>query len=118
VNSPNGTRNPLLAMMSSADRDRLAPNIETIELDVRQILEAPGEVISHVYFVENGLVSIVGTAPQGHRIEIGMVGCEGMSGVSSWATTVHLMRPWCNLRAQRFAFQLVRCVRQWRPALH
>jgi CRP-like cAMP-binding protein len=68
-------------MMSSADRDRLAPNIETIELDVRQILEAPGEVISHVYFVENGLVSIVGTAPQGHRIEIGMVGCEGMSGV-------------------------------------
>ena len=82
MNSPNnGSRNRLLAMLSPADRDRLALNIETAELDARQILEAPGEVISHVYFVENGLVSIVGTAPQGHRIEIGMVGYEGMSGV-------------------------------------
>ena len=82
MNSPNnGSRNRLLAMLSPADRDRLALNIETAELDTRQILEAPGEVISHVYFVESGLVSIVGTAPQGHRIEIGMVGYEGMSGV-------------------------------------
>jgi hypothetical protein len=76
VNSPNGTRNRLLALMSPADRARLAPSIEETELDARQILEVPGEVISHVYFVESGLVSIVGTAPQGHRIEIGMVGFE------------------------------------------
>ena len=81
VNSPNGTRNRLLAMMSPADRDRLAASIEMVELDARQILEEPGEVISHVYFVESGLVSIVGTAPQGHRIEIGMVGYEGMTGI-------------------------------------
>ena len=80
MNSPNGTRNRLLAMMSPADRDRLAPSIETTELDARQMLETPGEVISDVYFVESGLVSVVGTAPQGHRIEIGMVGYEGMSG--------------------------------------
>jgi CRP-like cAMP-binding protein len=81
VNSNNGTRNRLLAMMSPADRARLAPSIEETELDARQILEVPGEVISHVYFVESGLVSIVGTAPQAHRIEIGMVGFEGMSGI-------------------------------------
>ena len=81
MNSPNGTRNRLLAAIAPADRDRLASRLETIELDVRQILETPGEVISHVYFVESGLVSVVGTAPEGHRIEIGMVGCEGMSGV-------------------------------------
>jgi CRP-like cAMP-binding protein len=70
-----------LALMSPADRDRLAPSIEETELSARQILEAPGKAISHVYFVESGLVSIVGTAPQGHRIEIGMVGYEGMSGI-------------------------------------
>ena len=81
MNSPNGTRNRLLALMSPADRDRLAPSIEVVELDARQILEASGEVISHTYFVESGLVSVVGTAPPGHRIEIGMVGYEGMSGV-------------------------------------
>ena len=81
LNSPNGTRNRLLAMMSPADRERLAPSIETVELDARQILEEPGEVISHVYFVESGLVSIVGTSPPSHRIEVGMVGYEGMTGV-------------------------------------
>ena len=81
MNSPNGTRNRLLALMSPADRDRLAPSIEVVELDTRQILETPGEVISHAFFVESGLVSVVGTAPPGHRIEIGMVGYEGMSGV-------------------------------------
>jgi CRP-like cAMP-binding protein len=80
VSSPNSTRNRLLALMSPADRARLAPSIEETELDARQILEVPGEVISHVYFVESGLVSIVGTAPQA-RIEIGMVGFEGMSGI-------------------------------------
>jgi CRP-like cAMP-binding protein len=80
VNSPNGTRNQLLSQMSLADRDRLAHSLETIDLDVRQILEAPGDAISHAYFVESGLVSVVGTAPPGHRIEIGMVGYEGMSG--------------------------------------
>ena len=50
MNSPNGTRNRLLALMSSADRDRLAPSIEVVELDTRQILETPGEVISHALF--------------------------------------------------------------------
>ena len=81
MNSLNGTRNRLLALMSPAARDRLAPSLEAIELDASEMLEAPGEMISHVYFVESGLVSIVGTAPQGHGIEIGMVGYEGMSGV-------------------------------------
>jgi CRP-like cAMP-binding protein len=68
-------------MMAPAALDRFAPGIETVELDARHILEVPGEVIRDIYFVESGLVSVVGTAPQGHRIEIGMVGYEGMSGV-------------------------------------
>ena len=37
---------------------------------------------SHVYFVESGLVSVVGAAAPNHRIEIGMVGYEGMTGLS------------------------------------
>ena len=49
MNSPNGTRNRLLALMSPADRDRLAPSIEVVELDTRQILEAPGEVKPYLF---------------------------------------------------------------------
>ena len=78
----NGSRNRLLAALSHADRDLLTPALETIALDVRHVLEVPNDPISHVYFVESGLVSIVGTAAPDHRIEIGMVGYEGMTGLS------------------------------------
>jgi CRP-like cAMP-binding protein len=82
VNSPvNGSRNRLLAGLSHADRDLMAPCLEEIELDARQILEAPRDPISHVYFVESGLISVVGTTRPDHRIEVGMVGYEGMTGL-------------------------------------
>jgi len=82
VNSPNnGSRNRLLAVLSHADRDLLVPRLEGIELDPRQILEVPSDPISHVYFVESGLVSVVGTTQPDHRIEVGMVGYEGMTGL-------------------------------------
>ena len=82
MNSPNnGSRNRLLAVLSHADRDLLAPRLEGIELDPRQILEVPSDPISHVYFVESGLVSVVGTTQPDHRIEVGMVGYEGMTGL-------------------------------------
>ena len=82
MNSPNnGSRNRLLAVLSHADRDLLTPGLEVIELDARQVLEVPSDPISHVYFVESGLVSVVGTTEPDHRIEVGMVGYEGMTGL-------------------------------------
>ena len=78
----NGSRNRLLAALTVADRRLLAPSLEPIELKLRQILEMPRVPISHVYFVESGLVSVVGTTSPGHRIEVGMVGYEGMTGLS------------------------------------
>ena len=60
------------------------PALETIDLDIRDILEAPNAPEFPRLFVESGLVSVVGAAGRGHhRIEIGMVGCtEGMTGLS------------------------------------
>ena len=83
LNSPdNGSRNCLLAALSHTDRILLTPALETIGLDARQVLETPSDPISHVYFVESGLVSVVGTTVPDHRIEVGMVGYEGMTGLS------------------------------------
>src|SRR5882724_10122086 len=82
VNSPNnGSRNRLLALPSHADRDLLAPRLEGIELDARQLLEVPSNPCSHVYFVASVRVSLVGTMVPDHRIEVGMVVCEGMTGL-------------------------------------
>jgi CRP-like cAMP-binding protein len=77
----NRSGNHLLAVLSPADRELLRPELEVISLDVRQILERPGDLISHAYFVESGLVSIVGENQPHHRIEVGMVGFEGLTGL-------------------------------------
>lgn len=74
-------RNRLLAVLPAADFARLQPSLELIDLEARQILETPHTPIAHVHFVESGLVSIVGTTAPDHRIEVGMVGYEGMTGV-------------------------------------
>ena len=36
--------------------------------------------MSHIYFVERGMVSVNCEAQPNHRIEVGMVGYEGMTG--------------------------------------
>jgi CRP-like cAMP-binding protein len=80
VSSLNGSRNRLLAALPNADLDLLRPHLEIVGLNMHQVLEAPGDPISHVYFIESGLVSIVGIAKPNHRIEVGMIGYEGVTG--------------------------------------
>ena len=83
MNSPDsGSRNRILAVLSGADRNLLTPFLGAVDLDARQILETPYDPISHVYFVESGLVSVVGANLPNHRIEVGMIGYEGMTGLA------------------------------------
>jgi CRP-like cAMP-binding protein len=82
TSASSGSRNRVLAMLSHADRDLLTPALETIDLNLRHILEAPNEPISHIYFLESGLACVVGAASPNQRIGIGMVGYEGMTGLS------------------------------------
>ena len=56
--------------------------IEKVHLKVHQVLEAPGIPIPAVYFVEHGMVSVVGTTHPNHRIEVAMIGFEGMTGAA------------------------------------
>jgi CRP-like cAMP-binding protein len=68
-------------MLSEPDRQLLRPVLEAVPLEVRRVLHKAGEPVPHVYFVESGLVSLIGANKGGHRIEIGMVGFEGMTGL-------------------------------------
>jgi len=73
-------QNQLLAALSADDLQHLGA-LESVTLDARQMLEVPSEPITHVYFVETGLVSVVGRA-KADRIEVGMIGSEGMTGTA------------------------------------
>ena len=41
----------------------------------------PGKPITHVHFIEIGVVSVVAVNAEDHRIEVGVIGNEGMTGV-------------------------------------
>ena len=82
VYSRADVRNRLLTKMSPEDWALLAPHLEMVTLKERQVVEVPGKPVTHVYFVENGVVSVVAVNEEDHRIEVGVIGNEGMTGVA------------------------------------
>jgi CRP-like cAMP-binding protein len=74
-------RNRLLAALPAAELKRLRPNLEPIELPVHQIISTAGSVITHAYFVEDGLVSVIQRLVDGAAIEVGLIGREGFVGI-------------------------------------
>ena len=75
-------KNGILAGLSPADFTLLQPHLCEAELPVRRQLEIRNRVIDHVYFVETGLVSMVISTGAHHSIEVGVVGSEGVTGLS------------------------------------
>ena len=55
----------------------LQPQLELVRLEVRQSLVKAGEISEWIYFVEDGLISLVSEYEPGRHIEVGMVGREG-----------------------------------------
>jgi CRP-like cAMP-binding protein len=45
-------------------------------------LEEPNKSIREVYFPDTGVASVVAINPDGTKVEAGVIGCEGMTGVA------------------------------------
>ena len=73
-------RNCLLAALAPGDLALLQPHLEPFGLVLRQTLFEAGQGISHVTFVEAGIVSLLAETDEG-RFEVGMAGPEGLVGV-------------------------------------
>ncbi len=76
----SSVRNQLLAALPSEDFAALQPHLEPVELELRRVLIEPNQPIEHVYFMEQGYTSVC-TGGDGSKIEIGIIGREGMVGV-------------------------------------
>jgi CRP-like cAMP-binding protein len=76
-----GIRNRLLQKLSGEDWGLIAPHLEAVALKERQIVEVPNKPITHAYFIEIGVVSVVAVNQEDHRIEVGVIGNEGLTGV-------------------------------------
>lgn len=78
--APAGNR--LLQSLSPRDRSLLATDLVPTDLKVRDWFERPNRKIEHVLFPTAGVASVVAEHPNGRRIEIGLIGNEGMSGTA------------------------------------
>jgi CRP-like cAMP-binding protein len=76
------SRNRLLSVLSDGDFALLQPHLRHVALPLLYDLERPNRKIEMVYFMEAGIASIVAVQSDGIRVEVGLVGREGMSGVA------------------------------------
>src|SRR5690349_4377336 len=75
-------QNRILAALPEDDYSRLASHLEPIALPSREVLHEAETPIRWVYFPTSGMVSLVLVMSDGALAEVGMVGREGMVGVS------------------------------------
>jgi CRP-like cAMP-binding protein len=74
------SRNRLLAALPSAEFNRLRPSLEHVELPLREVISPAGSAITHAYFPEDGMVSLVQPLSDGSAVEVGIIGREGFVG--------------------------------------
>lgn len=78
---PTAIQNQLLAALPGKDYKRLIPHLESVSLPFMEVLCESGEPIKHVYFPNDGLISLLVVMGDDTPREVGLIGCEGMLGI-------------------------------------
>ncbi|HLB90893.1 MAG TPA: Crp/Fnr family transcriptional regulator [Terriglobales bacterium] len=74
--------NVILLSLPDDEYSLLRPHLEPVELPQYKILHEPGAKIDFAYFVNEGMISLVALNHDGRSVEVGIVGKEGMVGMS------------------------------------
>jgi CRP-like cAMP-binding protein len=80
VHSPE--QNYLLAALSAAERERLYPHLQLVPMPLGKVLYESGDLLHHVYFPTNTIVSLLYVLADGASAEISVVGNEGLIGIA------------------------------------
>ena len=75
----SAVRNRLLAALPPSEFAALANHLQPAKLELKQTLYEPGQRIQTVYFPEGGLVSHIAPLENGHSVEVGIIGREGLA---------------------------------------
>src|SRR5450756_1021002 len=74
--------NHLLAALPSAARERIYPHLQLVEMPLGKVLYEPGDLLRHVYFPIDCIVSLLNVMEDGASAEISVVGKDGVIGVA------------------------------------
>jgi CRP-like cAMP-binding protein len=79
----HSVKNRLLAELPPEDLGELIGTLDPVELPKKEILFEVGAPLDHIYFIEEGIASVLTMMEDGASSEVGMVGPEGVVGVSA-----------------------------------
>lgn len=74
-------RNHILAVLPPEEVRALTPHLEHVPLERRMVAYDPLQPITHAYFVETGVISVLSIMRDRTAIETATIGCEGMIGL-------------------------------------
>jgi CRP-like cAMP-binding protein len=74
--------NRLLSALPRPDCEPLLEHSEVVELAISEVLYQAGERVAHLYFPTGSLVSLVAPIDGDAGLEVGLVGNEGMVGIT------------------------------------
>jgi CRP-like cAMP-binding protein len=78
----NHTTNRLLSLLGAEASPNFAAYLEPIEMPRDFKIAGLNEPITHYYFVDEGVASMVAAYADGKKAEVGLVGCEGVAPLS------------------------------------
>lgn len=73
--------NRLLAALPREEYARLTPYLEMVKLPAGRVLCEAGGSIRYAYFLKGGMASLLSLTEDGHSVEVGMIGNEGVVGL-------------------------------------
>jgi CRP-like cAMP-binding protein len=76
-----GFRNALLRALPPSDQRRLRPLLKRVGLTFNTVIHEPGDNVTGLVFVEEGIASLLVVLGSGESIEVAMVGSEGVLGL-------------------------------------
>jgi len=74
--------NKILSALPHEEFERLRPKLREVSFKIGKIIFRPEERIESVYFVDQGIISWLATLEDGNTVEAGVIGSEGLGGVS------------------------------------
>jgi len=75
-------QNQLLAALSPAEQKRLYPHLRLVPMSLGKVLYESGDLLRHVYFPTNSIVSLLYVLADGASAEISVVGNDGLIGIA------------------------------------
>jgi CRP-like cAMP-binding protein len=74
--------NLILAYLPPDERDRMRAKLQPVDLQQGHVLYDAHVPVDRVYFLDEGMISVVSIMQNGDTIEVGTIGYEGMAGMA------------------------------------